>query len=225
MAFPVHPQSMLQTPESIQRWLVSQLGARLGIDPSTIDVRERFSRYGLDSRGAIDMLADLARALGRPVSPLLAWEHPTAESLARHLLGGAADAPEPRGLRAPAGGRTPRAGRVSGGQPVAIVGVACRFPKAPSPEAFWRLLRDGVDAITGVPEDRWDAEALYDAEPGAPGKANARGGWFLDHVDRFDARFFGISPREAAQMDPQQRLMLELSWEALEDAGLSADRL
>ncbi|MFI6457826.1 type I polyketide synthase [Streptosporangium amethystogenes] len=95
---------------------------------------------------------------------------------------------------------------------IAIVGVSCRLPKAPNPEAFWRLLRDGVDALTPVPEGRWDIEPGDDA--------GVRHGGFLDGVDEFDAGFFGISPREAVAMDPQQRLMLELAWEALEDGGI-----
>ena len=110
--------------------------------------------------------------------------------------------------------------RFWGREPIAIVGMACRFPKAPDLEGFWRVLRDGVDAITEVPADRWDAAALYDEDVEAPGKMRTRWGGFLDHVDGFDASFFAISPREAVQMDPQQRLMLELSWEALEDAGI-----
>jgi pimaricinolide synthase PimS1 len=96
--------------------------------------------------------------------------------------------------------------------------MACRLPMAADPDAFWRLLRDEVDAVTEAPDDRWDVQALYDRDPAAPGRANARHGGFLEHVDRFDPGFFGISPREAAAMDPQQRLTLELCWEALEDA-------
>ncbi|MFK0290293.1 type I polyketide synthase, partial [Streptomyces sp. NPDC090442] len=116
----------------------------------------------------------------------------------------------------------PAASGVPGGQdvPLAVVGLSCRLPKAPHPEDFWSNLRDGVDAVGETPRDRWDAEAWYDPDPAAPGKALTRRGGYLDHVDRFDAAFFGISPREAAAMDPQQRLMLELSWEALEDAGV-----
>ncbi|MFE4974241.1 type I polyketide synthase, partial [Kitasatospora sp. NPDC056651] len=104
--------------------------------------------------------------------------------------------------------------------PIAVVGLSCRLPRAPRPEVFWSNLRDGVDAVGETPRDRWDAEAWYDPDPDAPGKAPTRRGGYLDHVDRFDAAFFGISPREAAAMDPQQRLVLELGWEALEDAGV-----
>jgi acyl transferase domain-containing protein len=103
---------------------------------------------------------------------------------------------------------------------VAVVGLACRLPGAPTPDAFWQLLRNGVDAVGGIPEHRWDfAEGDPDADP------VLRRGGFLERVDEFDPQFFGISPREAAAMDPQQRLMLELSWEALEDARIVPRRL
>lgn len=110
-------------------------------------------------------------------------------------------------------------------EPVAIVGIGCRFPGANGPEEFWRLLREGRDAITEMPADRFDLEALYDPRPGTPGKICTRNGGFLEGVDRFDAAFFGISPREAARMDPQQRLLLEVAWEALEDGGQVPDSL
>ena len=111
------------------------------------------------------------------------------------------------------------------GEPVAIVGIGCRFPGADGPDAFWRLLADGVDAIREVPPERWSLDDLYDENPAAPGKMNTRWGGFLANVDRFDAAFFGISPREAAHIDPQQRLLMEVAWEALEDAGLAPEKL
>ena len=110
-------------------------------------------------------------------------------------------------------------------EPIAIIGMGCRFPGAKNPAAFWELLRNGQDAIGEVPADRWDIEAYYDPDPQAPGKMYTRYGGFLDRIDQFDAAFWGISPREAAKLDPQQRLLLEVSWEALEQAALNPDKL
>jgi len=111
-------------------------------------------------------------------------------------------------------------------EPIAIIGIGCRFPGgANSPEAFWKLLRDGVDAITEVPEDRWNLDNFYDLDGAKPGKIRTRWGGFVDKIDEFDADFFGISPREASSMDPQQRLLLEVAWEALEDGGQVPEKL
>ncbi|MFA7238788.1 MAG: type I polyketide synthase [Sulfuricellaceae bacterium] len=111
-------------------------------------------------------------------------------------------------------------------EPIAIIGMACRFPGgADSPEAYWELLSGGRDATGEVPAARWDVNAYYDPDPSAPGKTYTRRGGFLSEVDRFDPHMFGISPREAASIDPQHRLVLELAWEALENANISADRL
>ncbi len=106
---------------------------------------------------------------------------------------------------------------------IAVVGIACRFPGAEDPAAFWRVLRQGVDAITPVPSDRWDVDRYYSPDPDTPGTMYTRHGGFVDGVDMFDPQFFEISPREAASLDPQQRLLLELTWHAFEDAQLSRE--
>ena len=111
-------------------------------------------------------------------------------------------------------------------EPIAIIGIGCRFPGGiRDPQTFWQLLVNGIDAISDIPDDRVDVAPLYDPNTGAPGKIASRQGGFLDKVDRFDAAFFGVSPREAEYMDPQQRLLLETSWEALEDAGQLPENL
>ncbi len=108
------------------------------------------------------------------------------------------------------------------GEEVAIVGMGCRFPGgAATPEAYWDILKSGVDATSDVPAERWSLRRFYDADPTTPGKIyTSRGGYLRESIRAFDARFFGISPREAAPMDPQQRLLLEVAWEAFENAGI-----
>jgi natural product biosynthesis luciferase-like monooxygenase protein len=108
---------------------------------------------------------------------------------------------------------------------IAIIGLACRFPGATDARAFWRLLRSGGDAIREIPGDRWDVDQLFDPEPGKPGRMYTRWGGFIDDVDQFDPQSFGLSPREAESMDPQQRLVLEVASEAIQDAGLAPSKL
>jgi acyl transferase domain-containing protein/acyl carrier protein len=107
---------------------------------------------------------------------------------------------------------------------IAIIGIGCRFPGGiDHPDALWKLLVEGREAVCDVPPDRWNIERFYDAEPGIVGKSIARRGGFVDGIDQFDQQFFGISPREAPYVDPQHRLLLETAWEAIEDAGLVLD--
>lgn len=202
--------------EVIQAWLVSKLCERLGIEPREIDVREPLSSYGLGSTEAVRLAGELAEWLGRKLSAALVYEYPTIEALARHLAG----SPD---VSAPA--IEAEKSRAVKNEPIAIIGIGCRFPGANGPAAFWQLLRDGADAIREVPADRFDLRAFYDPDPTTPGKMNTRWGGFLEQVDRFDSDFFGISRREALGMDPQQRLLLEVSWEALQDAGQVPERL
>jgi phthiocerol/phenolphthiocerol synthesis type-I polyketide synthase D len=111
-------------------------------------------------------------------------------------------------------------------EPIAVVGIGCRLPgNVSGPESFWQLLVDGKDAVGEVPVDRWDGDAFYDPDPQAPGRMTTKWGGFLDDVAGFDADFFGITPREAVAMDPQQRILLEVAWEALEHAGVAPDSL
>src|SRR5206468_8221494 len=143
----------------------------------------------------------------------LVYEYPTIAALSRYLSG-----------HAPAAAfSVPPPSDAS--DPIAIVGIGCRFPGAANPDAFWRLLRDGVDAIREVPPERWDARAVYNPDPTVPGTSITRWGGFLDQVDRFDPFFFGISPGEAERMDPQQRLLLEVAYESFEDAGYTTAQL
>lgn len=211
----MHSHSLRQ----IQSRLTSWLSQKLGVDVSSIDAREKFSHYGIDSLAASELLTEIGKELGRRLSASLLWEYPTPETLARFLIDGATAQSRTSGPARPV------KIQASSEEPIAIIGMSCRFPRAPSVRAFWQLLCDGTDAITEAPKERWDAAALYDPDIFREGKMNTRRGGFLDQVDGFDPLFFGISPKEAIHIDPQQRLMLELSHEALEDAGIPAEAL
>ena len=116
--------------------------------------------------------------------------------------------------------------RIAVAEPVAVVGIGCRFPgDVTGPESFWDLLVEGRNAISRIPADRWDADAFYHPDPLTPGRMTTKWGGFVPDIAGFDAEFFGITPREAAAMDPQQRMLLEVSWEALENAGIAPDSL
>lgn len=202
------------TVEAVREWLAAAISRRTGIPPAEVNSGQPFRYYGFDSARMVEMAGDFSAWLGRPLPPTFFWDYPTVDRVARHV--GEESAPDfqavPDARMRPA---CATGSERAAPEPIAIVGMACRFPGAENVEAFWQLLRDGVDAITEVPPGRW--------ETGLHGFAS-RGG-FLKQVDGFDAHFFGISPREAAQTDPQQRLVLEVAWEALEDAGYAADRL
>lgn len=194
-----------RTSEEIVAWFGEQLSAELGVPPDEIDPTRQFASYGLDSVHAIHLATALQTWLGRELSPSLLYDYPTIELLSGHLGAETPAPPEPD--RAPA--ETPQ----TADEPIAIVGIGCRFPGADGPAAFWRLLCDADDAISEVPPDRWDS------------RITTRWGGFLDQVDQFDPGFFGISEREAMRMDPQQRLLMEVAYEAMEDAGLVPDDL
>jgi len=200
---------MMNTRE-IQDWLVTRIADLLQLAPDTIDIQESFSNYGLSSLDAVTLSGDLEELLGRRLSPTLAYDYPNILTLSRYLVGETENKTSAAPEKSVADIST---------EPIAIIGMGCRFPGAKDPESFWQLLRNGVDAISEVPADRWPKQAFFHPDPSVPGKSISYWGGFLDSIDQFDPAFFGISPMEAKYMDPQQRLLLELAYEALDDAG------
>ncbi|BBZ40527.1 type I polyketide synthase [Mycobacterium conspicuum] len=195
------------------------------VDAAEIRADAGFFDLGMDSLMAIELRRRIEAAVGAEVPATLAMDYPRLSDVVDYLLDdvlGLGDrvsegTPLASAVRSPAPGGTD--------EPIAIVSVACRFPGAPDPDAFWEMLHGGVDAIREIPEDRFDVDEFYDPDPETPGKIYSRFGGFLDEIDGFDPEFFGISPREAVWIDPQQRLMLETVWEGLERAGYAPSAL
>nr|WP_181773152.1 type I polyketide synthase [Amycolatopsis pittospori] len=186
----------------------------LGHDsPDEIDPAEPFADLGFDSMTAVEFRTLLADAAGVALPATLVFDYPTSEVLARHL-------------RSVLAGETGEITVTTTGavenEPIAIIGMSCRYPGGvATPEDLWRLVDSGTDAISGFPADRgWDLAGSFDPDPDKAGKSyTEHGGFVLDAAD-FDSGFFGIGPREALAMDPQQRLLLEAAWEAVERSGI-----
>ncbi|MFE1328798.1 SDR family NAD(P)-dependent oxidoreductase, partial [Streptomyces sp. NPDC058741] len=190
-----------------------------GAGQDGIGEQQVFQHLGMDSMTAVELRRRLTAVTGVRLPSTLAFDYPTPAAVAGLLL----DRMELTPAAAPAAGRPMRA--TDAAEPIAVVSMACRLPGGiDTPEAFWALLAEERDGIGPFPQ-RWDALDVYDPDPEAVGKSYIREGGFLAGAEDFDAGFFGISPREAVSMDPQQRLVLEVSWEALERAGIRPETL
>ena len=194
---------------AITSWLTAKVAAPLGMRPDDVDIRAPLAGFGIGSLQAVRLAAELEEWLGRKLTPTLVYDYPTIDALAAFLAGESTDG-------APV--RAATANSVGSREPIAIIGIGCRFPGADGPAAFWELLRTGTEAIGEVPDSRWTAQDLH-------GLDFPRRSGFVKSIDRFDASFFRIAPREAMFLDPQQRMLLEAAWEALEDAGQVPERL
>ncbi|MFI2641541.1 type I polyketide synthase [Streptomyces sp. NPDC018610] len=188
-------------------------------DPEAIDGLLAFRDLGFDSLGSVRLRQRLVEATGLKLPVSTVYDHPTPLALARRirqLLSSSADS-----------AAATTAAPAAEDDPVVIVGMACRYPgSVASPEDLWRLVAEGEDAVGDFPADRgWDVEGLYHPSPEHRRTTYARAGGFLHDAARFDAAFFGISPREALGMDPQQRILLEIGWEAFERAGIVPETL
>jgi acyl transferase domain-containing protein/acyl-CoA synthetase (AMP-forming)/AMP-acid ligase II/thioesterase domain-containing protein len=188
-------------------------GSAAGTGAPVVDIDTPFGELGLDSLQIVQLSNAISERLDRSVAATLVFNHPTIARLARHL---AAEFDDASSTRKPAAVMTrASAGR---GTPIAIVGAGCRLPGgADTLEAFWSLLRGGVDATREI--TRWNMAALYDATRSKTGRMHTHRAALLDRIDLFDAEFFELTAREAEALDPQQRLALEVTWEALENAG------
>jgi acyl transferase domain-containing protein/short-subunit dehydrogenase len=209
--------------QDIERWLVDDLSATLGVPAREIDRGTRFKELGLDSAAATAMIQRLAAWSGRALEVTAAWAHPNVRALAAHVATReTATSSSASQTASPTHSDSTPAMR----EPIAVIGIGCRFPgDADGPDEFWKLLSEGRCAVREVPESRWDLAEHFSDDPAVPGKMSTRWGGFLENVDGFDAAFFAVSPREAECMDPQQRLALELTWEALEDARIVPGQL
>ncbi|WP_244888236.1 type I polyketide synthase [Streptomyces scopuliridis] len=208
--------------ETVEELVRGTVAAILGhADATALDPRRAFKEIGFDSLAGVELRNRLTTTTGLRLPTTVVFDHPSAQAVADHILTRISDA-EPTPAVS-----TARPATVATDDPIAIVGMACRYPGGvASPADLWRLVLDGTDAVSEFPVNRgWDLDALYDPDPERTGTSYVRHGGFLHEADLFDREFFGIPPREATAIDPQQRLLLETAWETLESAGLDPAEL
>jgi len=201
----------------------------LGYRPHNLQDGRSFEEMGLDSLAVVELRDRLAEATGLRLPATLAFDYPDPQALTRYLrrtLSSTVRGPAPIASSSPTVTAAPAA-TVDDSDPIAIVGMACRYPgRVRSPEDLWEVVASGIDAVSTFPTDRgWNLAQLYDPDPDHAGTTYTQEGGFLDGVAEFDADFFHISPREALATDPQQRLLLETTWETLERAGIDPTTL
>ncbi|GAA2999101.1 acyltransferase domain-containing protein [Actinokineospora diospyrosa] len=197
-------------PVPLHAWLREAVAELLDRPAAEVDPAARFAELGLDSLRATQLAAALSRELGAAVPVSALWAYPSVDALAAFVRDGAA-------VTSAAVTSACATARPGADEPIAVIGMACRFPGADDPDGFWDLLRGGVDAVRPVPAHRWPTDPAT--------MATDQAALLAQPLDEFDPLFFEISPREAQEMDPQQRLFLEVAWEALENAGVADARL
>jgi phthiocerol/phenolphthiocerol synthesis type-I polyketide synthase A len=202
----------------LRHWLVDYLVTNIGCTPGDVDPNLSLADLGVSSRDAVVLSGELTELLGKSVSPIDFWEHPTINALAAYLTAPEPDPGSDARLKHPA--------RSSLEEPIAVIGMGCRFPGGiTGPDELWQFLCDRGSTIGQVPEERWKLFDDGSPEVKALLARTTRWGSFLADIESFDAEFFEISPSEADKMDPQQRLLLEVAWEALEHAGIPPNSL
>lgn len=201
----------------MRNWLVDYLVTTIGCSPDEVDIHASMNDLGVGSRDAVVLSGELSELLERQVSPVEFWQHPTIDMLARFLTSAESDDDDLPELDASSGTLN---------EPIAVIGLGCRLPGGINAvDDLWQLLADGRTTVSEVPPHRWAAFDDGSEETAAALAGTTRWGSFLTDIDVFDPEFFEISLREAVKMDPQQRLMLEVAIEALENAGIPPSAL
>lgn len=202
------------TANSLCQWLVQTIGKTVNLTEQNmaeegIDYQSSFSQFGLDSAAISVISGQLEALLGCQISPTILYNYPSVQRLADYLVG-------PKTIDKTSNHEKNNSKKKGHQEPVAIIGMGCRFPGANNVNEFWKLLENGQDAVTQVPADRWQVKyKTFDLQT-VDTQNNLNWGGYINDVDKFDANFFGISPKEATRMDPQQRILLEVVWQALE---------